>query len=75
MSVWLTDPSVFEPTYQHPFYPAATFHTVGPTADEVVRDIRELARVGVRHFAINFEDMVTLERFRDEVLPALDDTG
>ena len=55
--------------------PGGHVPTVGPTADEVVRDIRELARVGVRHFAIGSQDMVTLERFRDEVLPALDDTG
>jgi alkanesulfonate monooxygenase SsuD/methylene tetrahydromethanopterin reductase-like flavin-dependent oxidoreductase (luciferase family) len=72
LSVWLTDPSSFEPTYRHPFYPAAVFHYVGPTPDDVVRDIRQLAGVGVRHFAINFEDMSTLERFRGEVLPALD---
>jgi alkanesulfonate monooxygenase SsuD/methylene tetrahydromethanopterin reductase-like flavin-dependent oxidoreductase (luciferase family) len=75
LSVWLTDPSTFEPTYRHPFYPAATFHMVGPTVDDVVRDIRQLAGVGVRHFAINFEDMVTVERFRDEVRPALDAIG
>jgi alkanesulfonate monooxygenase SsuD/methylene tetrahydromethanopterin reductase-like flavin-dependent oxidoreductase (luciferase family) len=72
LTVWMPDdPSAFEPTYQHPFYPAATFHVLGPTAQHVVAEIEQLQRVGVSHFAVNFEDMATLHRFCDEVLPAL----
>lgn len=72
LTVWMPDDaSAFERTYQHPFYPDATFHVIGPTPADVLRDIHELQEAGVAHFAVNLEDMATLHQFCDEVLPAL----
>jgi alkanesulfonate monooxygenase SsuD/methylene tetrahydromethanopterin reductase-like flavin-dependent oxidoreductase (luciferase family) len=44
------DPSAFEATRTHPFYPGQTFGNVGPTAADVIREIETLVDVGVRHF-------------------------
>ncbi|HEX3219999.1 MAG TPA: LLM class flavin-dependent oxidoreductase [Candidatus Limnocylindria bacterium] len=72
LTVWLPDdPSVFEATYAHPFYPSAAFHVLGPKPEDVIREIRKLVDVGVSHFPVNFADMATLHRFCDEVLPGL----
>jgi alkanesulfonate monooxygenase SsuD/methylene tetrahydromethanopterin reductase-like flavin-dependent oxidoreductase (luciferase family) len=75
LSVWMPeDPATFVRDYAHPFYPGATFFLLGPTPADVAVEIEKLREVGVSHFAMNFEDMTTLERFRDEVLPALEPT-
>jgi len=65
------DPSEFEPTFTHPFYPGQVFDEIGPTPDDAIREIRALIDVGVSHFQPMFESMATLQRFVDEVLPAL----
>jgi hypothetical protein len=72
LSVWFPDdPSEFQPTYEHPFYPGQTFDVIGPTPDDAIREIRRLAEVGVKHFQTAFENMTTLHRFIDDVLPSL----
>jgi alkanesulfonate monooxygenase SsuD/methylene tetrahydromethanopterin reductase-like flavin-dependent oxidoreductase (luciferase family) len=72
MYVWLPqDQSEFEATFEHPFYPGQTFDVIGPTTDDAIREIRKLIAVGVAHFQPAFEDMATMQRFVDEVLPAL----
>jgi len=63
------DLSTFQPTYEHSFYPGATFDIVGPTAADAIREIERLVDVGVTHFQAAFEDMPTLRRFIDEVVP------
>lgn len=70
LALWLPeDPATFEAGYEHPFYPGQVFKAVGPTPAEAIRDIEQLVDVGVQHFALNFEDMATLRRFVDEVIP------
>jgi alkanesulfonate monooxygenase SsuD/methylene tetrahydromethanopterin reductase-like flavin-dependent oxidoreductase (luciferase family) len=72
LTVWMPDdPATFERAYAHEFYPSSVFHYIGPTPGEVVTEIQRLAEVGVSHFAVNFEDLPTLRRFIDEVVPAL----
>src|SRR5262245_1285992 len=40
VSVWLPeDPSVFEPTYEHAFYPGQVFGILGPTPKDAIREI------------------------------------
>jgi alkanesulfonate monooxygenase SsuD/methylene tetrahydromethanopterin reductase-like flavin-dependent oxidoreductase (luciferase family) len=74
LSVWLPDDvSEFEATYEHSFYPGQTFDAIGPRPEDAVREIRRLIDVGVTHFQAAFEDMATLRRFIDDVLPALAD--
>jgi alkanesulfonate monooxygenase SsuD/methylene tetrahydromethanopterin reductase-like flavin-dependent oxidoreductase (luciferase family) len=65
------DPSTFERTFEHSAYPGQTFDVIGPTPDDAVAEIRQLTGVGVAHFQPSFENMATLRRFVDEVLPAL----
>jgi len=65
------DPSDFERTFTHPFYPGQTFDAVGPTPEDAIAEIRRLIGVGVAHFQPSFESMATLRRFVDDVLPAL----
>jgi alkanesulfonate monooxygenase SsuD/methylene tetrahydromethanopterin reductase-like flavin-dependent oxidoreductase (luciferase family) len=65
------DVSRFESTFEHPFYPGQTFDVIGPTPDDAIREVRRLLDVGVAHFQPAFEDMATLRRFVDDVLPAL----
>jgi alkanesulfonate monooxygenase SsuD/methylene tetrahydromethanopterin reductase-like flavin-dependent oxidoreductase (luciferase family) len=63
------DPTSFEPTYEHVFYPGQVFKVIGPTAADVIRELELLVDVGVSHFALNFDDMGQLRRFLDEVVP------
>jgi len=71
-AVWMPDdPAVFEPTYEHTFYPGQAFHVLGPTPDDVVRELGVLIDHGVVHFQVSFEDMRTFDRFLDEVVPAI----
>jgi alkanesulfonate monooxygenase SsuD/methylene tetrahydromethanopterin reductase-like flavin-dependent oxidoreductase (luciferase family) len=65
------DSSIFEPTYAHSFYPGQVFDILGPTPAEVVREIERLVELGVSHFQVAVEDMTTLRRFVDEVVPAI----
>jgi hypothetical protein len=70
--VWFPDdPSEFEATYSHSFYPGQTFDIIGPTPEDAIREIRRLTDVGVVHFQSSFENMATLHRLVAEVLPAL----
>jgi alkanesulfonate monooxygenase SsuD/methylene tetrahydromethanopterin reductase-like flavin-dependent oxidoreductase (luciferase family) len=72
LTVWMPDdPSVFEPTYEHSFYPGQTFPVLGPTAADVIPAIERLVDVGVSHFQVAFEDMSTFRRFVSEVVPAV----
>lgn len=72
LSVWFPDdPATFETSYEHRFYPGQVFGILGPTPADAVREIEKLVDAGVRHFQPSFEDMATLRRFIDEVLPAL----
>jgi alkanesulfonate monooxygenase SsuD/methylene tetrahydromethanopterin reductase-like flavin-dependent oxidoreductase (luciferase family) len=72
VAVWMpADPSDFEPTYMHSFYPDKPFYVLGPTPDDVVRELGVLIDHGVVHFQVAFEDMPTFDRFLDEVVPAL----
>ena len=65
------DPSTFEATYEHSFYPGYQFHVLGPTPVDVIRELDRLIDHGVVHFQATFEDMRTFERFIDEVIPAM----
>jgi alkanesulfonate monooxygenase SsuD/methylene tetrahydromethanopterin reductase-like flavin-dependent oxidoreductase (luciferase family) len=63
------DPSTFQPTYEHGFYPGQAFGNLGPTAGDVIREIERLVDLGVRHFPLAFDRMDELRRFIDEVVP------
>ena len=63
------DPTAFESTYEHSFYPGQTFRVVGPTPADVAREIELLVDHGVSHIPINVDSWETLRRFVDEVLP------
>jgi len=63
------DPSTFQPTYEHHFYPGQVFATVGPTPADAIREIERLVDVGVSHFPLGFDDVDDLRRFIDEVVP------
>ncbi len=65
------DPSTFDPTYSHGFYPGAVFHVLGPTPADVALELERLVDLRVSHFQLAFEDMLTLRRFVDEVIPIL----
>jgi alkanesulfonate monooxygenase SsuD/methylene tetrahydromethanopterin reductase-like flavin-dependent oxidoreductase (luciferase family) len=66
------DPSTFVPTYQHRFYgDKVTFHVFGPTPADVIREIETLVDHGVSHFQVAFDDMRSLRRFLDEVVPVV----
>jgi alkanesulfonate monooxygenase SsuD/methylene tetrahydromethanopterin reductase-like flavin-dependent oxidoreductase (luciferase family) len=65
------DPATLEPTYEHDFYPGQVFQNVGPTPADVIRAIETLVDVGVRHFPLSFDDLAGLQRFVDEVVPAV----
>jgi alkanesulfonate monooxygenase SsuD/methylene tetrahydromethanopterin reductase-like flavin-dependent oxidoreductase (luciferase family) len=70
--VWMPeDVNDFEKSYKHSFYPDQEFPILGPTPEDVRRDLKELIDVGVSHFQVAFEDDVSLRRFVDEVLPLL----
>ena len=63
------DPSTFEATFTHDFYPGQVFGLIGPAPADVIREIELLVDVGVRHFALNFDELSHLRRFIDEVVP------
>jgi alkanesulfonate monooxygenase SsuD/methylene tetrahydromethanopterin reductase-like flavin-dependent oxidoreductase (luciferase family) len=63
------DPSTFEPTYMHDFYPGQVFPRIGPTPGDVIREIELLVDVGVSHFPLAFDSVTELRRFVDEVVP------
>ena len=63
------DPSTFQPTFEHSFYPGQTFSVLGPTSVEVIEEIERLVDHGVSHFQVSVEDMQTLDRFIDEIVP------
>ena len=63
------DPATFERTYTHPFYVGQIYARVGPTAAEVIREIEILVDHGVRHFPLEFDSRVELDRFVAEVVP------
>jgi alkanesulfonate monooxygenase SsuD/methylene tetrahydromethanopterin reductase-like flavin-dependent oxidoreductase (luciferase family) len=63
------DPSSFQSTFTHEFYAGQVFGAVGPTAADVIREIERLVDVGVKHFALNFDEVAELRRFVDEVVP------
>jgi alkanesulfonate monooxygenase SsuD/methylene tetrahydromethanopterin reductase-like flavin-dependent oxidoreductase (luciferase family) len=65
------DPATFEPTYTHSFYPGQVFDILGPTPADAVREIEHLVDVGVSHFQVGVDDLATLRRFVDEVVPAV----
>jgi alkanesulfonate monooxygenase SsuD/methylene tetrahydromethanopterin reductase-like flavin-dependent oxidoreductase (luciferase family) len=70
LSVWMPeDPSTFEPSYTHSFYPGQIFPYLGPGPDDVIREIERLRDVGVRHFQVGYEDTATLDRFIRDVVP------
>lgn len=57
-----TDPSTFSPGY---------FYTLGPTPAEAIAGLRAFVDLGVSHILVRTSNLATLERFRDEVAPAL----
>jgi alkanesulfonate monooxygenase SsuD/methylene tetrahydromethanopterin reductase-like flavin-dependent oxidoreductase (luciferase family) len=63
------DPSAFQETYEHDFYPGQVFANVGPTATDVIREIEQLVDHGVSHLPLGFDDVDGLRRFIDEVVP------
>jgi alkanesulfonate monooxygenase SsuD/methylene tetrahydromethanopterin reductase-like flavin-dependent oxidoreductase (luciferase family) len=62
------DPSGFEPSYEHSFYPGQTFPVLGPGPDEVIREIERLVDIGVQHFQVSSDER-TLDRFIRDVVP------
>ena len=72
IAVWIPDdPSTFEATYEHSFYPGYQFHVLGPEPKDVIRELDVLIDHGVAHFQATFEDMRSFERFMDEVIPPM----
>lgn len=65
------DPSTFQPTLTHEFYPGQAFGVCGPNPADVIREIELLVDVGVKHFALNFDTLAEVRRFVDEVVPNL----
>ncbi len=63
------DPSSFEATYEHSFYPGQTFGVLGPEPADVIREIELLVDHGVEHFTVGFDTRAELRRFIDEVVP------
>ncbi|MFL5778172.1 MAG: LLM class flavin-dependent oxidoreductase [Chloroflexota bacterium] len=63
------DPSTFEPSYTHEFYPGQAFGVLGPTPADVIREIELLVDVGVSHFPLAFDSAAEVGRFVDEVVP------
>jgi len=63
------DPSTFQASYNHDFYPGQVFGIAGPTPADVIREIERLVDVGVDHLPLTFDDMAGLRRFIDEVVP------
>jgi hypothetical protein len=57
------DPSQFQ-------QPEDTY-LLGPTPADAIRQLRPFVELGVSHILLRTADIATLERFRDEVAPAL----
>jgi alkanesulfonate monooxygenase SsuD/methylene tetrahydromethanopterin reductase-like flavin-dependent oxidoreductase (luciferase family) len=68
------DPATFVATYNRrysSFYGGGVFTVLGPTPADVIREIERLVDIGVSHFMIDCDDMLTFRRFVDEVVPAV----
>jgi alkanesulfonate monooxygenase SsuD/methylene tetrahydromethanopterin reductase-like flavin-dependent oxidoreductase (luciferase family) len=63
------DPSTFQASYEHVFYPGQKFGVAGPTPADVIREIEQLVDVGVRHVALNFDSHRDLDQFITDVVP------
>ncbi len=53
------------------FAPRADMFILGPTPTDVVAHLRPFIDLGVSHILVRTTSLATLERFRDEVVPAL----
>jgi alkanesulfonate monooxygenase SsuD/methylene tetrahydromethanopterin reductase-like flavin-dependent oxidoreductase (luciferase family) len=70
LTVWMPDDiAEFVPTYEHSFYPGQVFPVLGPTAEDVIREVELLVDHNVQHFQVACEDERTLDRFIAEVVP------
>jgi alkanesulfonate monooxygenase SsuD/methylene tetrahydromethanopterin reductase-like flavin-dependent oxidoreductase (luciferase family) len=63
------DPSDFQASYEHTFYAGQVFGIAGPKPSDVIREIELLVDAGVKHIALNFDNLLELRRFVAEVLP------
>lgn len=63
------DPSSFQASYEHDFYPGQVFGIAGPTAADVIREIELLVDAGVKHIVLSIDTIEELRRFVAEVLP------
>ena len=66
------DPTAFQPSYEHSFYPGEVFGILGPSPADAIPEIQRLVDLGVRHFQVGLEDMATVRRFATEVVPAFE---
>ena len=72
LTVWMPDDiAEFEPTYEHSFYPGQVFPVLGPSADDVIREVELLVDHNVQHFQVACQDERTLDRFVHEVVPSV----
>src|SRR5438045_6171611 len=58
-------------TLSIPSNPGQVFGLAGPTPADVIREIEQLVDVGVKHIALNFDDLRGIRRFAHEVVPHL----
>jgi alkanesulfonate monooxygenase SsuD/methylene tetrahydromethanopterin reductase-like flavin-dependent oxidoreductase (luciferase family) len=65
------DPDTFVGSYEHAFYPGQAFPVLGPRAHDVIREIERLVDVGVSHFQVSLDEMSTLRRFVEDVVPVV----
>ena len=63
------DPSTFDATMTHDFYPGQVFGVAGPTPRDVIREIETLVDHGVAHIPVAFDSVAELDRFVAEVIP------
>jgi alkanesulfonate monooxygenase SsuD/methylene tetrahydromethanopterin reductase-like flavin-dependent oxidoreductase (luciferase family) len=61
----------FVGSYKHSFYGDDVFYVLGPTPADAIREIERLVDVGVSHVLVTFDDMASLRRFVDLVVPAV----
>jgi alkanesulfonate monooxygenase SsuD/methylene tetrahydromethanopterin reductase-like flavin-dependent oxidoreductase (luciferase family) len=66
------DPATFEGSYTNEVaYPGQAFPIVGPRPEDVIREIETLVDHGVAHVVISVDTLADLQRFIDEVVPAV----
>src|SRR5690242_5344732 len=53
------------------FAPRGGFYLIGPTPHEAIAQLRPFVEMGISHILVRTTSVATLERFRDEVMPAL----